>query len=204
MRPSKHAVLAAAAVILIFTAGACSNKPFLVVQYQSPSSTGTLAGKEVSQVITDDRATKTFLSENAKKSFREFNETYSLVVLKEDGSGDLLGIYKIDALLNEIFKQRLNSLGLQVSPPAKQSEYEFEIKLKEFKLDLVKRKWIVNMSYQANLSKNSRLLAMESVSGSAERLKVMGHRDAEKLIGELLTDMVNKLDLVKLFQKAQR
>ena len=204
MKSSKHAFLAAAAMILIFTAGACSNKPFLVVQYQPPSSTDTLAGKEVSQVITDDRATKTFLSESAKKSFREFNETYSLVVLKEDGSGDLLGIFKIDALLNEIFKQRLNSLGLQVSPPTNQSDYEFEIKLKEFNLDLVKRNWVVNMSFQASLSKNSRLLAMESVAGSAERLKVMGISDAEKLIGELLTDMVNKLDLVKLFQKAQR
>ena len=204
MKSSKHAILAAAAMILLFITGACSNKPFLVVQYQPPSSTDTLAGKEVSQVITDDRETKTFLSESAKKSLREFNETYSLVVLKEDGSGDLLGIYEIDALFNEIFKQRLNNLGLQVSPPANQSEYEFEIKLKEFKLDLVGRKWVVDMSYQANLSKNSRLLAMESVAGSAERLKVMGHSNAEKLIGELLTDMVNKLDLVKLFQQAQR
>ena len=204
MKISKHAILAAAAMILLFITGACSNKPFLVVQYQLPSSTDTLAGKEVSQVITDDRETKIFLSESAKKSFRDFNETYSLVVLKEDGSGDLLGIYEIDALFNEIFKQRLNNLGLKVSPPANQSEYEFEIKLKEFKLDLAERKWVVNMSYQANLSKNSRLLAMESVAGSAERLKVMGHSDAEKLIGELLTDMVNKLDLVKLFQQAQR
>jgi hypothetical protein len=204
MKSSKHAIFAAAAIILLFLSGACSNKPFLVVQYQLPSSTDTLAGKEVSQVITDDRETKIFLSESAKKSIREFNETYSLVVLKEDGSGDLLGIYEIEALFDEIFKQRLNNLGLQVSSPATQSEYEFEIKLKEFKLDLAERKWVVNMSYQANLSKNRRLLAMESVAGSAERFKVMGHSDAEKLIGELLTDMVNQLDLVKLFQQAQR
>ena len=203
MKSSKHAILAAAAMILLFLTGACSNKPFLAVQYQLPSSTDTLAGKEVSQVITDDRETKIFLSESAKKSLREFNETYSLVVLKEDGSGDLLGIYEIEALFDEIFKQRLTILGIQVSPPASQSEYEFEIKLTEFKLDLAERKWVVNMSYQANLSKNRRLLAMESVSGSAERLKVMGQSDAEKLIGELLTDMVNKLDLVKLFQQAQ-
>jgi hypothetical protein len=201
---SKRAMFAAAAMILLILTGACSDKPFLVVQYQMPSRTDTLADKEVSQVITDIRETKAFLGENAKKSFREFNETYSLVVLKEDGSGNLLGIYEIDALLAEIFKQRLKNMGLQVSPPATQSEYELEIKLKEFKLDLVGRKWVVNMSYQANLSKNSRLLAMESIAGSAERLKVMGHGDADKLIGELLTDMVNKLDLVKLFQQAQR
>ncbi len=39
------------------------------------------------------------------------------------------------------------------------------------------------MSYQAGLSKNSGLVAKESVNGSAERLKVMGKSDAEKILG---------------------
>ncbi len=202
MKPNKQAMLAATALILLTITGACSAKPFFVVHYQLPAPSNTLAGKEVSQVTTDIRESKAFLSDNAKKSFREFNETYSLVVLKEDGSGNLLGVFELDALITEIFKQRLTSLGLQVSAPANQTAYELEIKLKEFKLDLAGRKWIVNMSYQANLLKNGKLLAMESVNGSAERLKVMGNSDAEKMLGELMTDMVNKLDLVKLFQQA--
>jgi len=202
MKPSKQTMLAAAALILLIMTGACSSKPFFVVHYQLPAPSNTLAGKEVSQVTTDIRESKAFLSENAKKSFPEFNETYSLVVQKEDGSGNLLGVFELDALITEVFKQRLTSLGLQVSAPANQTAYELEIKLKEFKLDLAGRKWIVNMSYQANLLKNGKLLAMESVNGSAERLKVMGHGDAEKMLAELMTDMVNKLDLVKLFQQA--
>jgi hypothetical protein len=203
MKPSNQAMLAAAALILLFITGACSAKPFLVVHYQLPAPSDALAGKEVSQVTTDIRESKAFLSENAKKSFREFNETYSLVVQKEDGSGNLLGVFELDALITEIFKQRLTSLGLQVVPaPANQTAYELEIKLKEFKLDLAGRKWIVNMNYQASLLKNGKLLAMESVNGSAERLKVMGNSGAEKILGELMTDMVNKLDLVKLFQQA--
>ncbi len=204
MRPGKRTMLAAAALILLILTGACSSKPFLIVDYQLPSPSNTLEGKEVSPVITDIRENKAFLSESAKKSLREFNETYSLVVLKEDGSGNLLGVYEIDALLSEIFKQRLNNLGMQVPPPANKAEYELEIRLKEFKLDLAGRKWIVNMNYQAHLLKNGRLLAMQSVNGSAERLKVMGKSDAEKVLAELLTDMVNKLDIAKLFQQAQR
>ncbi len=203
MRPSKRTMLAAAALILLILTGACSSKPFLIVDYQLPSPSNTLEGKEVSPVITDIRENKAFLSESAKKSLREFNETYSLVVLKEDGSGNLLGVYEIDGLLSEIFKQRLNNLGMQVPPPANKAEYELEIRLKEFKLDLAGRKWIVNMNYQAHLLKNGRLLAMQSVNGSAERLKVMGKSDAEKVLAELLTDMVNKLDIAKLFQQAQ-
>lgn len=204
MKFSKCAILAAAACILLILTGACSSKPFLIVNYQLPSPTDTLADKEVSQVIIDKRQSKAFLSESAQKSLREFDETFSLVVLKEDGSGNLLGIYEVDALIDEIFKQRLINIGLQVSAPTGQTEYELEIKLEEFKLDLAGRKWILNMSYQANLLKNGRLRAVESVNGSAERLKVMAKSDAEKLLGELLTDMVNKLDLVKLFQQAQR
>jgi hypothetical protein len=45
---------------------------------------------------------------------------------------------------------------------------------------------------------------MEAVSGSAERLQLLKKNDAEKVLGELLTDMANKLDLVRLFQQAQR
>jgi hypothetical protein len=59
------------------------------------------------------------------------------------------------------------------------------------------------MSYQAGLSKTSGLVAKESVNGSAERLKVMGKSDAEKILGELVTDMVNKLAVAKLFKQIQ-
>lgn len=205
LKPGRPALLAAAALTLLILIAACSTKPFLIVQYQLPSPPAeTLADQKVSVAITDLRQTNAFLTERAQKSLPDFNGTYSLVVLKADGSGNLLGVYEVDALLAEIFKHRMSNLGLQVSPSAAQSEYELEIRLKEFKLDLAGRNWVVKMNYQANLSKNGRLRAMESVDGSAQRLKVMGAGDAEKLLGELMTDMVNKLDLAKLFLQAQR
>ena len=201
MKPSKPAVFAAAALILLVLTGACSSKPFLVVNYQLPSPADTVMDSTVSLVIKDIRKNKAFLTESAQKSLPEFNDTYSLVVVKPDGSGNLLGVYEVEALIAEAFEHRLNILGLQVSPSAGQGEYELEINLAKFKLDLSGRNWVVNMNYQARLSKNSRLIAMESVDGSAQRLKVMGAGEAEKLISELLTDMVNRLDLEKLFQK---
>ena len=203
MITSKRAVLAKAALILLFLAGACSSKPFLIVHYQLPSPSDALAGKEVRPIVSDLRENKAFLSEDAKKSIKQFNETYSLVAVNQDGSGNLLGIYEIDTLLSELFKQRLTNLGIRVPPPTNDSEYELEIKLQDFKLDIVGRKWIMNMSYQANLLKDGRLLGTESVSGSAERVKVMGKSDAEKLMGELMSDMVNKLEMAKLFQQAR-
>jgi ABC-type uncharacterized transport system auxiliary subunit len=205
MRLSPRTILATALLIMTGLTGACtSDKPFLIVHYQLPSSSDALAGRRVSLAVTDIREDKTFLNESAKKSLLRFNDTYSLVVVKENGSGNLTGIYDLNALMAEIFRQRLASMGIQVAPSAESADYELQIKLKEFKLDLANRKWVVSMNYQADLVKAGSVRAMETISGSAERLKLMAKNDAEKVLSELLTDMANKLDLTKLFQQAQQ
>ena len=200
---NKQLILIALALTVAVLASACASKPFLKVQYQLPSSSTALTGERLSLTISDRRNDDAFLSANAKKSLKNFNGTYSLVVLRDDGSGNLIGAYDLDSLLKEIFKQRLENEGVQVIASADNADASLEIQIKEFKLDLVDRKWVLRMSYQASLSKNSGMLAKESVNGSAERLKVMGKSDAEKILGELVTDMVNKLNVSKLFQQAR-
>jgi ABC-type uncharacterized transport system auxiliary subunit len=205
MRLNTRTMLATAFMIMTVLTGACSSdKPFLIVHYQLPAASRALEGQKVSLAVTDIRENKAFLSDSAKKSLMAFKDTYSLVVLKEDGSGNLLGIYDLDALVSEIFRQKLTNRGAQVTELSESADYQLEIKLKEFRLDLANRKWVVNMNYQADLIKNGSVRAMETISGSAERLKVMKKNDAEKVLSELLTDMANKLDLVTLFQQAQR
>ena len=205
MRLNTRTMLATAFMIMTVLTGACSSdKPFLIVHYQLPAASRALEGQKVSLAVTDIRENKAFLSDSAKKSLMAFKDTYSLVVLKEDGSGNLLGIYDLDALVSEIFRQKLANSGVQVTESAESADYQLEIKLKEFRLDLANRKWVANMNYQADLIKNGSVRAMETISGSAERLKVMKKNDAEKVLSELLTDMANKLDLAALFQQAQR
>ena len=144
------------------------------------------------------------LSENAKMSLKNFDETFSLVVLREDGSGNLTGVYDLISLFTEVFQQRLQNEGIQVATAADNSPPELKIEIMAFQLDFAERKWIVSMNYRASLLNNGNVLSKESVSGEAERLKVMGKSDAEKVLGELLSDMVNKLNLVNLFQQAQK
>jgi len=202
---SKQLVLTALAIVMAILVSACASKPFLKVQYQLPSSSTALTGERISLAVSDRRNDDSFLSSNAKKSIKDFNGIYSLVVLRDDGSGNLIGAYDLDSLLKEIFKQRLENEGLQVVATGADAEADasLEIQLKEFKLDIVDRKWVLHMSYQAGLSKNRGLIAKESVNGSAERLKVMGKSDAEKILGELVSDMVNKLGVAKLLQQAR-
>jgi hypothetical protein len=193
------------ALVLAFFAGACTPKPFLKVQYQLPSPSSTLEGKKVAALaVSDMRAKKTLLSENARMSLKNFNDTFSLVVLREDGSGDLIGVYDLVSLLTEVFRQRLKNEGIQVAAVADNALPELKIEVTEFQLDSAKRKWVVSMNYRASLLDNGTLLSKESVSGEAERLKVTGKSDAEKILGELLSDMVNKLNLVRLFQQARQ
>ncbi len=203
MELSRQLALSALAAVMAVMISACASKPFLKVQYQLPSSSTALTGETISLTISDLRKDAAFLSGNAKKSIENFNDTYSLVVVRDDGSGNLIGAYDLDSLLKEIFKQRLENESAQVIASADNADASLEIQIKEFKLDLVDRKWVLRMSYQAGLSKNSGMLAKESVNGSAERLKVMGKSDAEKILGELVTDMVNKLNVSKLFQQAR-
>jgi hypothetical protein len=192
------------ALALAFFAGACAPKPFLKVQYQLPSPSSTLEGKKVALAVSDMRAKKAILTENARKSLKNFNGTFSLVVLREDGSGNLIGAYDLVFLLTEVFQQRLKNEGIQVAAVADNALPGLKIEISKFQLDFAKRKWIVSMNYRAILLDNGTLLSQESVSGEAERLKVTGKSDAEKILGELLTDMVNKLNLVRLFQQARQ
>ena len=204
MIPTKQ--LKNAALVLAILLSACTSKPFLKVQYQLPPKTNSMAEEKVFLAVKDLRENDILLSPTAKKSIKNFDESFSLVVVKPDGSGNLLGAYDLNALLIEIFKQRLEHFGLRVTQTTETTTPvpTIEIELKQLKLDLVKRKWIVKMNYQASLIKDGNPLAKESVEGTAERLKVMGKDDAEKILGELVSDMVNKLDLAKLLQNAYR
>ena len=200
---NKRLVTAALATFMATLIFACASKPFLKVQYQLPPSSTALTGESLFLQISDQRIDHTFLSSNAKKALKDFNATYSLVVLRDDGSGNLIGAYDLNSLWREIFKQRLANEGVTVSASKDSANTSLEIQIKEFKLDIVNRKWMLQMSYQAALSRANTTLAKETINGSAERLKVMGKSDAEKILGELVTDMVNKLDVARLYQQAR-
>ena len=204
MKFKKRWLFTIPALALAFFAGACTPKPFLKVQYQLPSPSSTLEGEKVTLAVSDLREKKAFLTENAGKSLKNFNGTFSLVVLHEDGSGNLIGAYDLVSLLTEVFRQRLKNEGIQVTAVADNALPELKIEITEFQLDFTDRKWIVRMNYRASLLDNGSLLSKESVSGEAERFKVTGRSDAEKILGELLSDMVNKLNLVRLFQPARQ
>ncbi len=191
--------------IVLFAAlvtGSCASKNYLVVNYQLPSETITAQETEISLIFEDKRAEQVIVTQSAKKALKDFSGNFALIVSSDSKNERLVGAFSLSSLIKTIFKQRLENAGIRVASEDQRQVTALEIVLKEFTLDLVKRKWMIQMTYQANLLKHNRFVSGETITGNAERLRVVGSKDAEMIIGELITDAVNRLDLNALFRLA--
>lgn len=192
--------------IILFVAMAasfCASKNFLVVNYQLPGEPQLLAEPSVSLVIKDSRKDPAVVTRTAKTVLKDFHGNFALIVDRENENSRLVGAFSLQSLIRELFKHRLENAGVRVASEEESREMVVEIILETFKLDLVERKWVIDMTYQANLLKQDRFIAGETITGSAERLRVAGSKEAEKVIGELITDVVNRLNLNALFKSDQ-
>jgi hypothetical protein len=133
-------------------------------------------------------------------ALKDFSGNFTLIVVQQNNDKRLVGAFSLHSMITQIFKHRLENAGIGVATEGQRRETVVEIILKAFKLDLVERKWVINMTYQANLIRQNQFIAGETVTGSAERLRVVGSKDAELVIGELITDVVNRLNLSELFK----
>jgi hypothetical protein len=93
--------------------------------------------------------------------------------------------------------------GVQIAEANKMNVPVFEIELKAFKIDFQKQKWLANLSYVANLSNDGQWIAHQKIAGSAERLKIIGRKGADTILSEIFTEMINRLDIVHLFEQAK-
>jgi hypothetical protein len=178
----------------------CASKNFLVVNYKLPVEPEIPGETSVSLVFKDHREDPAILTKSARTALKDFSGNFTLIVSQENKNDRLAGAFGLHSLIRQIFKNRLENAGIRVAPEGESRETVVEIILKVFKLDLVGRKWVINMTYQANLVRQNRFAAGETITGSAERLRVVGSKDAELVIGELVTDVVNRLNLSELFK----
>ncbi len=115
----------------------------------------------------------------------------------------MVGAFDLPSLFEAAFSRRLENMGIEILTEQKETEPVIEIDLQNFLLDLADRKWVAEISYEARFIKENRLLARETISGSAKRYKLLSQGDVEKVLGEIFTDLVNNLDFRKLFQQAE-
>jgi len=180
----------------------CASIPELQVLYKLPPPSKQLKGRLVALTVDDERASKTVLGKEAEKEFQGFSGNISLSVADYNKKEFKVGIFNVPDMMREAFKRKLENLGVEVLPEKKSGKLELVVVLKEFSLDLEGREWVAKMSYEARLITAKGAVATQFVNGQAERYKLMGRDSADTLMGEIFTDMVNALDLPRLFKQS--
>jgi hypothetical protein len=178
----------------------CATIPTLKVTYLLPTISDDLKGEKVFIVFRDNREIKDIMGEGAKEKFRHFAGNVYLSLAGEEDEGEPLGLFDLRSMFKEIFKRRLENLGMRVLQEKETGQLELLIILREFNLDLVKKRWVARMSYEARLESSGKILSGQTISGEAERLRIVGNTQADTVVSDLFTELVNKLDIEKLFR----
>lgn len=187
--------------LLTMFIGACAKPYHLYVKYDLPPKSIALEGKKVTLKILDERDSDVIFTEKALKEFDLWDGSFALYHTDKKPKGEVQ-TYDLQALFKEVMQKRLEAMGVQVVDDGIDTAPLFEVTLKNLLLDLKDRTWISDINYQAKLTKDNKKIAREKVGGQAERTKVMGKGAGEKLIGEIFSDSVNRLDIEKLFKNA--
>ncbi len=204
MKKTIHNVLLFSLVMLIGVLGAaCATKSYINVNYRLPLSSYDLKGKKVFLEIKDMRSDKAVFGKKAKTKFKDFTGLFLFSLSKKGEKNYVVGAFDLTSLFEAAFSRRLENMGIEILTEQKETEPVIEIDLQNFLLDLADRKWVAEISYEARFIKENRLLARETISGSAKRYTLLSQGDVEKVLGEIFTDLVNNLDFRKLFQQAE-
>jgi hypothetical protein len=180
----------------------CATVPELNLLYRLPAKTDELQGKKVFMWFEDMRKEKDLLGRGAQREYKSFPGNISFSLARGNEPGFKMGPHDVPSLFKEVFERRLEHLGVEVAAKREKGQIEMGIVLKEFVLDLVDRKWVATMGYEARLVKDENVLATQMITGEAERLKVVGRGAADQVMGDIFTDLVNRLDVSRLFQQA--
>jgi hypothetical protein len=180
----------------------CAKPSYINVNYRLPVKSDILKGKKVFLKMKDQRSDMVIFGEKAQQEFKYFAGIFSLYLAKGEKDSLLVGPFDLLSLFAEAFKMRMENVGLDVLAKQKEDVPVIEIALQSFFLDLKGRKWEADISYQTRLIQNNTMLATQNISGKAERIKLMGHGAGEKVLGDIFTDIINKLDVNKLFMEA--
>jgi hypothetical protein len=191
-----------ALLVLVGMASCATIIPELQVQYTLPPPSDQLKRRAVSLTIEDRRADKSILGRGAREEFEGFSNSVSLSVADAGQKRSSVGIFQVPALMKEAFERRLARSGVKVLSDKTAGAPGLVIVLKEFSLDLVGREWLAKMSYEARLTGEKGGVATQFINGEAERYKVYGRDSADTLMGEIFTDMVNSLNMKRLFEQA--
>ena len=153
-------------------------------------------------MVEDKRSSRDLLGPGARSEFEHFTGRITFSIARPGDAGFRLGPYDVPGMVREAFKRRLEWEGVIIVSEKDGNTKRLVIYLEEMLLDLDGRMWRGKMSYQAGILDDGRVSSKESVTGQAERAKILGRKGADEVMSDMLTDLVNRLDIRRLFSEA--
>ncbi len=183
--------------------GCASPRAYLIVDYQLPPVTDQLIGQKVRIEVKDVRQDLQVFTPAAADHFQNFQNRYSLTWVSQNKNRIMAGEKDLQDLFLETFKKRLEQMGAEVVSTDNPQIPLFQVLINSLKVDLKGRTWSAKAGYEASLSVDSQIVARETVSGQAEKPYIVGRKGADDSLSDIFTSVINKVDLIKLFQQAK-
>jgi len=196
-----RAIVPAALACLLLVA-ACAAVQDVRVSYRLPEPGSALDGRRVFIDFQDDREDRDILSPAAREAYRYHSGNVALFVSRGEEEPSPEGLKSVPALFRDVLSMRVRRLGGEVVPLERKADAALVLVLEAFSLDLEDRTWKGRVAYELRVIRGDRVRASQEVAGEAERVRILGLEQADQLMGELFTDVVNRPDLDELFRKA--
>ncbi len=190
-------------MVLVFLV-ACGGRSYLNVAYQLPEAYKGLPDQPVYLDVSDQRSAQDIFTPAAQKAFRHFTGLFSLEVVSANGSSQMAGAYDLSGLFEEALRERLKRQGVTVLDGPQSGANRLAVAVDTFSIDLQNHKWLADVGYAVALHKPSGTIIKEKIRGNAERVKLVGKGDIEKVIGEIFSDTINRLDLKRLLDTSMK
>jgi len=190
-------------LLLLSFASACAAVQDVRITYRVPDPSGVLSGERVFLDFEDVRENQDILGPGAREAYAYHSGNVALFVSSSGGEASRVGLTDVASLFRETFERRIRALGGELVTRSRQSTTVLVLELKTFELDLKDRTWKARMAYEAMIQPGDTVKARQTVAGEAERAKILGVKQADKVMSDLFTDMVNRLDLKGLIQKSR-
>lgn len=187
------------AVLAVAISGCASSPSYLQVTYTLPDASRAEAGKSLALKVITNIDKDSLIGPNAADDLKNFTGLFSVSVAGKHAKPVLIGAYDVAGMFQTAFAERLSAAGIRVVTAPAGDTPVLDVRISEFRIDRDGRQWVASLAYEASVVSNGEPLTSQRINGTAERMKVVGTGDAEKLLGDIVTSMVNRLDMALLF-----
>jgi hypothetical protein len=189
-------------IAISIVSGGCAGRAYLIVDYTVAPKSQYLTGRSVAVQVEDLRKNRVVMEPRASSAFPDFRNRYGLAWIMPDRQRILAGEHDLSELFRQTFTKRLERMGAKVSQSVDPSIPVFKVSINTVRIKLIGVKWYASVSCTAGLMVNGQRVAAETVSGNAERVRVIGRKGADVVLSNIFTDVINRIDAAKLFQQA--